>query len=347
METVRVAQILAGAAQGGAENFYTRLVKALATQPGVIQQAFLRNHSDRVADLRAASVAIELCRFGGRFDLAGNFRYRRALKKFQPDIVLTWMGRASIATPRSRKYTLVSRLGHYYNLKYYKHADYWIGITQGICDHMIRGGFPADRIFQIPNFADESPVQKLPRDSFATPPEKPLLLAAGRLHVNKGFDTLLQAFAGLPDATLWLAGAGPEEHSLKTLAQQLGVVERVRFLGWRDDVGALMETADVFVCPSRHEGLGSIVPESWLHRCPIVATRSQGPDELIEHGETGLLCPIDDVAMLRQMIAQALDDSALRAKLVENAAKHYRHHYSRDRITAQYIGLFNYLKEQR
>ncbi len=117
-----------------------------------------------------------------------------------------------------------------------------------------------------------------------------MLLAAGRLHHNKGFD-VLRALARLPDATLWLAGTGPEQSALHALATGLGVAGRVRFLGWRDDVTTLMASVDVFVCPSRHEGLGSIVLEAWAHGCPIVATASQGPAELIRADQTGLLTP--------------------------------------------------------
>ena len=106
---------------------------------------------------------------------------------------------------------------------------------------------------------------------------------------------MLRALPQVPEARLWLAGEGPERDALHSLAAELGVAGRVHFLGWRDDVGALMRSADLFVCPSRHEGLGGIVLEVWYHRCPIVATASQGPAELIEDGATGRLVPVDAV----------------------------------------------------
>ncbi|MFC6670336.1 glycosyltransferase [Marinobacterium aestuariivivens] len=249
----------------------------LNERPELEVNAFIRNHAHRVEALRQSGVTTQGFRFGGKLDVLGRRAYRQALDAFEPEVVMTWMNRASISTPKSNRYLLVNRLGHYYNLKYYRHADYWVGISKGICKHLIDGGIPADRVVQIPNFADETPVEPLPRDSFDTPTDRPLILAAGRLHVNKAFDVLLHALADLPDVMLWLAGSGPEETSLKALCSQLGLDERVRFLGWRDDVTTLMRTADLFVCPSRHEGLGSIVMESWAHGCPIVATNSQGP----------------------------------------------------------------------
>lgn len=339
MEHLRVAQVLAGAARGGAENFFVRLVKGLQATGQLEQHAFVRAHAHRMDALEGGGVPVSGFRFGGRLDLPGRLRFRHALRQFQPDIVMTWMNRASLMTPPG-DYTLISRLGHYYNLKYYRHADYWVGISRGICDHLIQGGMPADRVFHIPNFADETPVEPLPRASFDTPADRPLLLAAGRLHVNKGFDILLQAMAGVPDATLWLAGSGPEEQALRRQCAELGLQDRVRFLGWRNDVTRLMRTADLFVCPSRHEGLGSIVMESWAHECPIIATDSQGPGELIDSGETGILTPVDDPGALAGAIRELLENPAESERLIRNASQHYWQNFSRKVIVGRYLDLY-------
>jgi glycosyltransferase involved in cell wall biosynthesis len=335
MNHPRVAQVLAGAEHGGAENFYVRLVQGLHRSAAIDQKAFIRNHPERVATLQDCGLDVEGFRFGGPLHVVDRMRFKRSLNTFSPDIVMTWMNRASGLTPRG-PYQLVCRLGHYYNLKYYRHADYWVGISKGICDHLVRGGMAADNVVHIPNFADETPVTALSRRSFNTPVDRPLLLAAGRLHVNKGFDTLLQALTLVPDAVLWLAGTGPQEQALKKLCHDLGLDERVRFLGWRSDVTALMHTADLFVCPSRHEGLGSIVMESWAHHCPIVATNSQGPGEVIETGETGLVVPVDQPQPLAEAIRQLLTDPAARRRLADNGYRHYCRDYSQEVIVRRY-----------
>ncbi len=337
-EAIKVVHSLAGAEFGGAENFYTRMVCSLAEQPGMQQHAFTRPNAHRVPQLQAAGVSVQTFRFGGRADLFGHWAYRRALRQLQPDIVLTYMNRASLLTPKG-SYQHISRLGHYYDLKYHRHADYWIGISKGICNHLIQGGLPADKIFHLPNFADETPQPAIPRDSFNTPTDKPLLLAAGRLHINKAFDVLLEALTQVEDAILWLAGDGPEEQALKYLCEQLNLTDRVRFIGWRNDVAALMQTADLFICPSRHEGLGSIVAESWFNRCPIVATASQGPGELIDDGETGLLTPVDDSDALATAINQLLANPSQATALADKAHQHYSSHYSKAVITRQYAEL--------
>jgi glycosyltransferase involved in cell wall biosynthesis len=335
-----VVQALAGAPYGGAENFYTRLVCALAEEPGLRQFAFTRANPEREARLAAAGVPVETFRFGGRLSLPGRWRYHLALRKLAPEVVLTYMNRASLLTPRGN-YQLMCRLGHYYDLKYYRHADHWIGITRGLCDHLVRGGMPAERVHQIPNFAEETDPDPLPRAQFDTPDGVPLLLTAGRAHRNKGFDILLQALTQIPDAWLWLAGDGPERTPLENLARELGLSERVRFLGWRQDVDALMRSADLFVCPSRHEGLGSIVLEAWYHHCPIVATRSQGPGELIEDGSTGLLTPVDEAAPLAAAIRSLLQAPDSAKQLADRARAHYDTHYSRTHIARRYNELLH------
>lgn len=336
---IRVAQCLAGAEVGGAENFYTRLVCALTAAPNISQRAFTRNNEYRVKALAAAGVPVETFRFGSRLNLLDNFLYRKSLRDYAPDIVLTYMNRASGLTPPGN-YRLIARLGHFYKLKYYRHSDYWIGNTKGICDYLVAGGMPADRVFHIPNFADETPVSPASRADFETPEHVPLLVAAGRLHINKGFDTLLQAMADIPEAILWLAGSGPEESNLKSQAKALAIDDRVRFLGWRRDVPALMQAGDIFVCPSRHEGLGSIVLESWLHGCPVVATNSQGPGEIINDGNTGIITPIDQVAPLAAAINDLIQSPQQRERLAQKGHRHYMENYSQRVIVERYASLF-------
>lgn len=341
-KTVRIAHTLAGAPIGGAENFYTRLVCGLAEDQTMQQAAFTRPNEARELAFKKAGVPVSLHRLGGPLDALGRYQYRKALKQWRPDIVMTYMNRATILTPKG-DYKLIARLGHYYDPKYYRHCDYWIGISKGICTYLIDNGFPQEKVFHIPNFVDETIAEPLPRDSFDTPSDVPLILAAGRLHTNKGFDVLLKALVDVPDAILWLAGDGPENETLRKLAKELGILERVRFLGWRTDINTLMRTVDLFVCPSRHEGLGSIVPESWFNQCPIIATRSQGPGELIEHDKTGLLVDVDDVASLSLSIANLLSDNNKAIEIKEDGFLEYTKKYQKTIITKIYQKLFHQL----
>ena len=336
---LRIAHVLAGAPQGGAENFYTRLVCELAAEKVLTQCAFTRPHALRKQRFELAAVEMQAFKFGSVVHWLDHWRYRKALRNYAPDIVMTYMNRATILTPPG-DYKLVARLGHYYDLKNYQHCDYWIGITKGICDYLVNSGLPADRVIHIPNFVDESDVAPLAKNSFATAIDQTIIFALGRLHKHKGFDILLRALSTIDNAVLWLAGDGPEKQRLENLAAELGIKDRVRFLGWRSDVNALMRTADIFVCPSRHEGLGSIIIEAWFNRCPMVATESQGPKELITDKLNGLLTPIDDVACLAEAITALINDPLKAKKLAEQGYREYQQYYSRDHIINQYKEFF-------
>lgn len=336
----RVLQAMAGAAMGGAEAFFERLVPALA-RAGVEQRAIIRDNPRRAELLTAAGVPVIQAPFGGRLDMRTGWLFRRALRDFKPQIVLTWMNRASRFCPKSRGVVQVGRLGGYYDLKYYRHADHLIGNTRDIVEWMVAQGWPAERAHYLPNFVSDNPAKPYNRKEFWVPDNGKIILGLGRLHENKGFDVLLRALVQLPSAYLLLAGEGPLRQELEKLAQKLGVKPRVRFLGWRDDVAALYATADLFVCPSRHEPLGNVVIEAWAQGRPVVATASQGPSALIRDGETGLLTPVDDAAALAQAMGRVLSDAEVAARLGAAGRAAFEAEFTEQAVVEQYKAFFD------
>ena len=115
----------------------------------------------------------------------------------------------------------------------------------------------------------------------------------------------------MPGAYLWLAGEGPEREALEKLAAKLGLADRVRLLGWQDDPSPFFAAADVYVVPSRHEPLGSVLLEGWMYRVPMVAAASQGPRWLLRDGENGLLVPIDEASAMAEAIQRLIDQPSL------------------------------------
>jgi glycosyltransferase involved in cell wall biosynthesis len=167
-----------------------------------------------------------------------------------------------------------------------------------------------------------------------------LLLAMGRLHEVKAHDVSLTALVQVPEAYLWIAGAGPQETRLKSMATALGVESRVRFLGWRTDASALYQAADICVFPSRYEPLGNTVIQAWAHGLPVVAAASQGPAALIEDGEDGLLVPVDDADALAGAVRRLLDEPMLRIRLVQQGSERVEAEFSEAAVVAQWRELF-------
>ncbi len=339
----RVLQAMAGAQVGGAEAFFERLVPALH-RAGVPQRVLTRTNPLREAALAAAGIEPVLLPFGGFLDLVTRRRFRAEIAAFRPDVVLTWMNRATAFCPKPRPETPfvhVARLGGYYDLKYYRACDHLIGNTEDIVAYIVGEGWPAERAHYLPNFVDQTPAEPVDRLAEATPDGATLLLGLGRLHRNKAFDVLIRALGALPGAYLWLAGAGPERDALEELAARTGVADRVRFLGWRRDTAALLAAADILVCPSRHEPLGNVVIEAWAHNTPVVAARAHGPAKLVGDGETGLLVDVEDVYGLAAALQRLAGDWDLRARLINGGRQAFEADYTEAVVTQRYIAFFD------
>lgn len=341
---MRILQAMAGASHGGAELFFERLVLALH-RAGVHQHILIRRNAERAGKLVAGGLRPVELPFGGRFDFSSKRRFAAEIRRFQPSVVLTWMNRATSFCPTAEKtgvpFVKVARLGGYYDLKYYRDCDHLVCNTHDLVDYVVREGWPAERAHYLPNFVDERQAEPVRRADFTTPETVPLLFALGRLHENKGFDTLLSAVARLSDVYLWLAGDGPERAALEAQALKLGIKPRVRFLGWTDSAPALHRAADMFVCPSRHEPLGNVVLEAWAQNRPVLAAASQGPSALITSGVNGLLTPIDDPVAMAEAIRSALRDRATLSAMADAGYASFRDGYTEAAVVARYRAFFD------
>ena len=339
---MRLLQTMGGAKHGGAETFFVRLAGALQRR-GVVQRVVVRPDDNRVMELTRLGVDTVGAPFGGIFDLTTKRVLRREIADFKPDVVLSWMSRATSLTPQG-DHCFMARLGGYYDLKYYRRCDHLICNTEHIVEYVCRSGWPASRAHYVPNFTKFEPAPPVAREKLDTPADMRVLLAAGRLHPHKAFDVLVRALAEVPNACLWLAGEGPLEADLRVLANEVGVGERVRFLGWRDDIEGLMAACDVVVCPSRVEPLGNVVLEAWAARRPVVAAKSSGPRGLIEDGVSGLLTEIDSVAGLATSLVRVLEEPALAALLADNGRLAYESAFTEDAVVERYLDLFDRMK---
>jgi glycosyltransferase involved in cell wall biosynthesis len=343
----RLLQAIAGARYGGAETFFVRLATALQ-RAGETQRVLIRRDPARSQALRAAGLVVAELAFGGPLDFATRFAFRREIAEWQPDIVLTWMSRATKLCPRG-DFVHVARLGGYYDLKYYRRCDHLIGNTRAIVDYAVARGWPRDRIDYLPNFVPDARATVL-REAHTPPVEGnvPLALALGRLHPNKGFGLLLEALVQTRDVRLVIAGDGPLRGSLERLAGTLGIADRVSFLGWCEEVPELLASADFLVCPSLHEPLGNIVIEAWSAGLPVVATASDGPAGLIEDEVSGLLVPLPGhpgggPQALAYAINRLVRDPGLRARLGQAGRRVYEAKFTEGAVIARYRGFFEKL----
>jgi glycosyltransferase involved in cell wall biosynthesis len=338
----RLLQALAGAPHGGAEMHFLRLCLALH-RAGVEQRVVIRPHPESLKFLRAGGIDPVIAPFGGFFDRQTRRILQREIADFRPELALTYMSRASSMMPKG-DFLHLARLGGYYDMKYYRNCDYLVCVTPDLKAHCVRNGFSEERIHVITNFVEDlrgAPPQD--RAALDTPEDAPLIFALGRLHENKAFDILLQAMARLPTAYLWLAGDGPLDKELARKAKDLGIAERVRFLGWQFDTASYFAAADLYVVPSRHEPLGNVVLEGWMQGKPMVAAASQGPSWLITDQEDALLVPVDDAGAMAAALQRLIDDPVFAARLAANGRRTFENGYTEADAVRRYLEFFDRL----
>jgi len=170
-----------------------------------------------------------------------------------------------------------------------------------------------------------------------------LILSAGRIVHQKGLDLALNALSGLKEYEWsWhVAGDGPQLPSLKQAAQESGVGDRISFIGWQSADGLRQEymDADLFVFPSRHEGMPNAVLEAMACGLPVIATRIAGNEELVVDGETGFLVPVEDTAALREALRDLLSDKQKRARLGRAGRVRVEQQYSWQRVATDYESI--------
>ncbi len=198
-------------------------------------------------------------------------------------------------------------------------------VSRGVAQAFARfAGVPEVGIRVLPNPIYVHRIQTLSKEKALTP-RAPYFVAIGRLHPQKGFSLLLQAFFVLskvdPDVRLLVLGEGPERERLEALARSLGLENRVAFLGFVANPYPYLREARALVITSRYEGLPTVALEALALRVPVVATQSEGGlQEALGGGRFGIITPRSpqDLANgMARVLAHGLawDEAALEAHL--------------------------------
>ncbi|MCS4188096.1 glycosyltransferase [Salinibacter ruber] len=166
---------------------------------------------------------------------------------------------------------------------------------------------------------------------------------------QKGYPYLLDAFRRVRDerqAELWILGEGDQRSTIESRIEELGLVENVSLLGFRNNPFKFMAAADVFVLSSLWEGFGNVIVEAMACGTPVVATDCpHGPGEIITHEKNGLLVPPADSDALSNALLRVLRDQSLKEQLTENGKERARDFHA-SKIGQQYLGLFREVVSQ-
>lgn len=230
---------------------------------------------------------------------------RRIVRATAPDLILSHGQRparlmARVAPPKA----VLAICVHKPAFDVETTRTHYICVGRHLAELAVERGVPTQRVHVVANAVKPPTVQARPFDQAGRPPR---IVAAGRLHPKKGFDVLVAALARLRDQGLAfdceIAGEGDERARLEGLIAQHGLGDRVRLVGWRDDVPAFLATGDVFAFPSHQEGFPLVLLEAMAVGLPAVASAIPGPVEMIADGVDGVLVPPGDPAALARALA--------------------------------------------
>lgn len=331
------------------------------------------NTDGELADiLRADGIAVHVLRKGGgRADYLSGFRVAKFVREHRIDVLHSHNTQpfldSGLAAHLVRNVALVHTdhardFPDKWRYMILEHLMSWaayrvVGVSEHTTENLRRFEYiPRRKLVTIPNGIDgrafEVPFDRMAvRSSLGVPPDACVIVFASRLESQKDVPNLLRAFREVAarDPLRWLvvAGQGSLRGELEALAVELGVQQRVRFVGVRLDVADVLRASDVFVLSSRWEGLPMVILEALAAGCPIVSTDVGGVPSAITNGEHGLLVPPEDHRALAAGLERMCSLPGLRTTLATAGRKRFLERYSAAAMTQQYERLYRQAAEAR
>jgi glycosyltransferase involved in cell wall biosynthesis len=250
--------------------------------------------------------------------------------------------------------SLTTRLLMRAEVRYYRWLPYVVAVSSPIRDFVVASGVLPQHVVVIPNGID-LPDEKAPqaetrgriRAELGIASDTFLILNVARLTEQKAQRDIVLACRRLldvaHDCTALIVGEGELRSTLQESILAMGLEQRVRLLGFRSDIRALMAAADLFVLPSLDEGMPMSLLEAMAARLPIVATPVGAIPDVIEYEKDGLIVPVGHPNALADAIGRCVTDSSLRERLADAAHAKLVSHYSSQAMFRRYRELYRAL----
>lgn len=345
---LKLMQVMGAGKAGGAENYFIRYILEMQKHAEIMP--VVKKGSWAESRLLNYEIPHETLPFkNGVFNWGTKKQFKKLADAWQPDIIQTWMNRASSSIPQGLQAPVVARLGGYYKLKNYKNANWLAGNTEDIRQYVIKEGWPENFTHHMPNFypVPENPSKTLReevRQQLGINQNANVLIFVGRLHKVKGIDLILKSLPNLQEGTqLIIVGEGPEKESLKTLARELKVDAQVHFWGWETNISKPAAAADIWVVSSRHEPFGSVVLEAWGNQVPLVTTASEGPAATVKPDENALMTPLDNVEALTNAILKFQENPEMAQKMAKNGFEYLNQHFTAQVLAPKCLEFYHHV----
>jgi glycosyltransferase involved in cell wall biosynthesis len=341
----RVAYVIGELGKGGAEYQLYELLRGLDRRRFAPTVFVLAAHGHWVEPIRELGIEVREIPGSRSADLSRLQRLRAQLRGLRPQVLHTilWSGNCygrlaaiglGIPVVITAERNLIARPPWQVRLERLldRWTDCYLVNSHAIAEALVRRqGLPGSKMRVVHNGIDLASVPPLAPDRRAArqglgfDPARRLVAGVGRLEEQKDYPTFLAAAARVaaaaPDVDFVVAGAGSLRGELEALADRHGLGTRLRFLGLRHDVPALLAGVDVLALTSRWEGLPNVVIEAMATGAVAVATDVGGCRELIAHGETGLIVPPGEPEAVARAVLDVLQHADLADRLRQAARR--------------------------
>ena len=196
---------------------------------------------------------------------------------------------------------------------------------------------------EVPPLASEDDRARF-RGSLGWGDKDVLVLHVGRFDEQKNHEAVVTMFHRVIQqksyARLVMVGDGPLRPIIERRVKELGLEDKARFLGYRDDVPAIMSVSDVFVFPSINEGFGIVAIEAAAAGLPVVASRVPGLTEVVRHKETGVLCDLHDIAGMVEAVKTLIEDESMRSQMGAAGRQWVSENFSEEHMVQEYLDVY-------
>jgi glycosyltransferase involved in cell wall biosynthesis len=351
---------------GGAEIQVSRLARGLRRRGWRVGVVSMIPPEALVPEMQAEGVEVHCLNMSpGVPNPAGILRLRRILTDMRPQVVHSHIAHANILSRVTRMVAgfpvLVCTAHNTHEggrmlMLAYRYTDWLADLTTnvsaaGVSRQIETGSARPGRVVFVPNgldletFRPDPELRQAARRGLGLGDEF-TWLAAGRIEEAKDYPNLVRAFAVVaarrPETVLLIAGRGRLEADVKAMASAAGLDGRVRFLGVRSDVPALMNAADAYVMSSRWEGMPLVLQEAAAVGLPVVATDVGGNREVVCDGVSGLLVPPNDAAALAAAMENVLGLApGRRAEMGRRGRAHVEAQFGIERVLDRWENIYD------
>ncbi len=360
-EKIKVLEVIDSLGSGGAESLLKNFIlEAKKNKLFNIEIATLYSNAIFKKEIKNAGIPVWTLGLTYKYDLRGVIKLTKLIKKKKYDIIHVHLfpadifaALASLFLPKDIVWIFSEHCG-YNRRRSYKFCKILDGFTYSRYSKIICVSKRVEfNLFNwIPSNKGKTKVipNAVPIPKFLNPCSVKTydILFVGRLTQAKGVDILLKAVKILKNKygrnlKIAIVGDGELEENLNNLTVELGVNKEVKFLGVRKNIKELMDSAKIFILPSRSEGFGIVIIEAMSNMLPVIATNVGGIPELIENGKEGILSPPEDPKALAQAMNSLLENEELREKLSQAAYKKVREKYSIDVYSIHMLDFYKSL----